>query len=364
MGQSRKDAIRAAMQKQATKKSGPQSVPSMPAGDIDKKSEAKIDAELNLSRLRDNLEVVGLSFGDFLSQHANIVLSKPERQITAPSGETYTVATTHLSYEKLKEQCVIDDDNVRDASEHTEEALSDIIDEIGMGLQLMPIIAYIDEKGKTSIMEGGRRFSSAMLRKVGLDVDYFDRKPSEATVRWVVETSDKKKNFSYYDKGKLYSKLMATHGWSKADLVRERKYQQADVSDSVNFSKAPQELLDVLPSKSLPQSFVKKFNAAATTISDKKSVNEAIEFLVRKQSEKGSGTSIENSKRVVTLLVEFASTLQGTAKKTVKPIFSIGETSAFVKRSKKGSNINFNNVPRELEELVLKTVENLVKGKN
>lgn len=356
----RREAIQAAL---ASKKAAKTTtVPSMPSGDLDVASEAKIDAELNYSRLSDSLDKAGISFSDFLQEQSGITLSKPERRLTTPSGEIYTVATSHMSYEQLKALCVIDSDNVRDASERIEEALSDIIDEIGMGLQLMPIIAYIDRNGKHSIMEGSRRFASALHRKVGLTVDIFDRKPNEETIRWVVETSDRKKGFSYFEKGKLYTKLMETHAWTQAELERERGYTQQDISLSTAYYSSPPPLLELLPVKTLPQAYVLKLNSATKVVLNRNVLNETIEEL------KGALLGIETlsldkqSKVVVDKWHELAKKLNARKSKSVKPVFESGETKAFVKRTKKGSHITLQGLPRELEKDVLDAIEKVMSA--
>ena len=354
----RRNAVQAALARKSDNKEI--SFPSMPSGNIDSVSEAKIDAELNYSKLTDSLHKAGISFGDFLKEQSGIVLLKPERKITTPSGEVYTVATSHLTYDQLRELCVIDKDNVRDESERTEDALGDIIDEIGMGLQLMPIIAYIDSDGKNSIMEGSRRISAALIRKVGLDVDIFDRKPSEETIRWVVETSDKKKGFSYFEKGKLYSKLMESHNWSQADLERERGYTQQDISLSLAFFKAPTHLLVLLPTKTLPQSYVLKFNTATKRLSERGAIEEAINELKTKTLGIESLPIDKQSKKITDFWHGIAQSLNSKKTKSTAPAFVHGDSKAFIKRTKKGSNITLQHVPKELEEDVLSAIKKVL----
>jgi hypothetical protein len=356
----RRAAIQAALASKNSAK--PTKVPSMPSGDMDSVSEAKIDVELNYSKLSDSLDKAGISFSDFLQEHSGIVLSKPERKLTTPSGEVYTVVTSYMSYEQLKELCVIDSDNVRDISERTEEALADIIDEIGMGLQLMPIFAYVDNNGKHSIMEGSRRFASALHRKVGLTVDIFDCKPNLETIRWVVETSDRKKGFSYYEKGKLYTKLMETHIWTQAELERERGYTQQDISLSIAYYSSPTPLLELLPVKTLPQAYVLKLNSATKAVLNKNLLNETIEDLKEVMLDIETVSLDKQSKMVVDKWHELAKKLSAKKTKSVTPVFESGETKAFVKRTKKGSHITLQGLPRDLEKDVLEAIEKLVNG--
>ena len=206
-------------------------------------------------------------------------------------------------------------------------------------------------------MEGSRRISAALIRKVGLDVDIFDRKPSEETIRWVVETSDKKKGFSYFEKGKLYSKLMETHDWSQADLERERGYTQQDISLSLAFYNAPSQLLKLLPTKTLPQSYVLKFNTATKRLLEKGSVEDAIGELKMKLLGIESLSKDKQSKKIAELWHEIAQDINSSKKKSTAPAFVYGESKAFIKRTKKGSNISLQHVPKELEGKVLSAIK-------
>ena len=334
--------------------------PEKAIGDIDAKVEAEIDSGLNFHKLQRSLEEAGMTLQEFLAKQSGIKLSKPERKVTTPYGDTYTVASTHLSYEQLKDLCLIDDDNVRDKSERTEEALSDIIDEIGMGFQLLPIITYIDDNGKHPIMEGSRRFACAMIRKVGLDVDIYSPKPDATAIRWIVEASDRKKSFSYFEKGELYSKLMDTHGWSKADLERERGYDQTNISLSVGFFTAPKSILDLLPSKALPQTFVRKFNSATTKVLEKKLLDDAVSQVKARTLGIETLSSINQAKKVVDVWKEVADGITSSKVKGKQPEFQHGQAKAFVTRTKNGSNIKVDAVPKELEEQVLAAIKDVL----
>ncbi|NGZ66601.1 ParB N-terminal domain-containing protein [Vibrio aestuarianus subsp. cardii] len=336
--------------------------PTKAMGQLDERTEGKIDADKNLHQLKQSLAKANVELNDYLTEQLGIKLSKPTRTLTTPSGEQYTVASTHLTYEQLVELCVIDEDNVRDESERTEEALSDIIEEIGMGFQLMPIIAYINDEGKNSIIEGSRRTAAAIIRKTGLDVDILDRKPGESTIRWMVAASDKKKSFSYYEKGELYCKLMQTHKWSKADLERERGYNQADISVSVGFYSAPKEILSLLPVKSIPQTYVKKFNRATSLILEKNALSEAITMLQERTLGIEVLPSIAQAKRIVDVWNEVSENLSSIKAKTKKPEFSYGEAKAYVTRTKKGANIKIDAVPKALEQEVLAAIEKVLRS--
>ncbi|WP_390240622.1 hypothetical protein [Vibrio sp. R78045] len=324
---------------------------------VTQEDDARIESRLQFSYLQDNLSLIGMSLTDFLNNEG-VLLNKPERTVKTPFGD-YQVVTTHLSYEQLKDMCVIDPDNVRDPAERTEEALFDIIDEIGSGLQITPILAYIDSKGKTSIPEGSRRYEAALLRKVGLDVDYFNPKPSSETIKWLVEASDKKVNFSYYDKGRLFQSLMTTHNWKQAELVRERKYTKQDVNRCVRFYNSPKELLTLLPSKRLPKASVDTFVSVAKELKTKNMVDDfkvavtCLEFSKNQSSE-------DKSKAIVNLMREF---VKGNTRKKDEPTHIFGNSKLYVSRSKSGANLNIKSIPQDKEEAVLTAIEQVLNSK-
>lgn len=361
MKNAQRELLKAAMANQKTPTDTlPIAAPMKAMGALNEKTEGKIDADKHLHQLKQSLIKADIQFDDYINQTLGTQLSKPIRTLTTPSGEQYTVASAHLTYEQLVELCVIDEDNVRDESERTEEALVDIIDEIGMGFQLMPIIAYVNSDGKNSIVEGSRRTAAAIIRRTGLDVEILDRKPSESTVQWMVAASDKRKSFSYYEKGELYSKLMKSHGWSKAELERERGYDQADISLSVGFFSAPQEILSCLPIKSLPQTYVQKFNRATNIILDKNALSEAMVQLKDKTLGIESLPLLKRSKHIVDVWKEVSEQLSSTKAKGKKAAFNYGEVNAYVTRTKKGSNIKIDAVPKDLEQEVLAAIERVL----
>lgn len=317
--------------------------------------DAKIESQLQLSKLNKSLNILGISLTDFLSNEG-VSISKPERTVKTPFGD-YQVATTHLTYEQLKELCVIDPDNIRDAAERTEEALKDIIDEIGAGLQTTPIVAYVDSAGKTSIAEGSRRYDSALLRKVGLDVDYYSPMPTVEVVRWLVEVSDKKSKFSYYDKGKLFLNLMDTHNWTQAELSKQRNYTAQDISRSVKFFSAPDYLLELLPTKRLTKAAVEKFNTL-TTIIESRNLKDRVLDELSELSLKDTNSPKDNALLVIKYLESLA---KGKPSKTsVAPTLVFGQSEVFLSRTNVGVNLNLKKIPKDKEQQILDAIQSIL----
>ena len=89
---------------------------------------------------------------DVISSWFNLKLSNDsqinyQREIKSPFGD-YKVIGAFYDYEALKNNTVIDIENIRDACEHTKEALLDLYYEIESGYQIQPIIGYLKEDGK------------------------------------------------------------------------------------------------------------------------------------------------------------------------------------------------------------------------
>ncbi len=323
---------------------------------VSEKEDALINGQLYLSKLNKTLGALDMPLDDFLTQQG-VQLSKPKRTVKTPYGD-YSVATSYLSYEQLKQHCVIDPDNVRDESERTEAALQDIIDEIGAGLQTTPIVAYIDNNGRSSIAEGSRRYQCAMLRHVGLDVDYFSPKPTPEVVKWLVEASDKKVKFSYYDKGKLFTSLMKQHNWTQAELSRQRQYSKQEIFRCCRFFDAPKMLLNKLPTKNLTQTLVDKFISTVSKLEDAGMVDEAVEYLSSIQYKEGA-TAKEQAKVVVNKVEEFSKQFVQGKKQTDrnKPTFTFGDSELYISRSKVGSNLNLKKIPRDKEDTIIEAIQ-------
>ncbi|GAK86649.1 hypothetical protein JCM19238_4253 [Vibrio ponticus] len=205
-----------------------QRAPADPAGITDQSTQAKLTVQLRTKQLQEALHDAGMAMDDALSL-LGISGSKPIKiniPVINEVGDTvieeYKVVTTYLDYETLKDKCKIDPSNTRGDDERTEDALSDIIDEIGIGFQVLPIIAYIDDDGLITIEEGSRRHASAMFRKVGLRAEIFDRKPSKEAILRTIESSNKRVTFTDLSLGEIYDKLIEHWAVPPKNLLSEK----------------------------------------------------------------------------------------------------------------------------------------------
>ncbi|MFL7013582.1 ParB N-terminal domain-containing protein [Enterovibrio norvegicus] len=350
-------------------KSGPPRSPDMPVNGISHTSSAKMDAELNYSKLQKSLEEAGVTLSTFLTESAGLKLNKPVRVITSPSGEKHEVVSTYLSYEELLEKCVIDPENVRDESERTEEALSDIIDDIGAGFQLMPIIAYINDEGKISIAEGSRRTSAAILRKVGLDCEIFDHKPTQETIQWVVDASDRKKKFSDHDLGKLYATLMQKKSWSAKDLSANRNVAESSISRRVNLFRTDPELKALLPILATTQAQTIEFLAATKFIESKKLVQAAVDFVEEQVSPIDCENLEEHKVAVIAALTKYVKVatkekVKSSATSTPKVrLYEAGQSSIVWEKGSRTSKLNLQRLPQEFQEEIIEAVKQVIKQK-
>ncbi len=246
-------------------------------GDFNPQDEAVIDAQVNLSELKDTLEAAGLSLTSFLKSELNLGEVVSEREIRTPYGN-FKAVLKHFSNEELREKCVIDEHNPRDPSERTEEILAPLINEIKHGWQTTPAIAYANKNGKVAISDGGCRYDAALFGDAGLDIEILDREPSIEVLNWLAAQSDKKTKFSVFDKGRLYTAIMLDNKWSQADLCKNGGYAAQDVSRCVSFYGTPKDILDLMPVKSMGKSLVDKFNPAIKIIVEKEAINEAVDY--------------------------------------------------------------------------------------
>ncbi len=342
-------------------------MPSMPAGDLDYREEALLDADVNLSRLKDSLSKANKTLVDYLADNLGFVITKPQREIRTPSGETYIIAHSHLIFKELSNKCVIDEDNIRDRSECTEETLSDIIDEIGSGLQNRPVFAYVGDNGKLSIIDGSRRFACAMIRKVGLDVEIFDRKPSSKTINWIIEASDKKKRFSLYDKGKMFFRMMQINSWKQADLVDVKKYSKQEVSRCVTFYKTPYKIINFFIVKDLTKHQVDQFNSAVNFITKIDAINEVVDCLKANCVGYGSLTKIEQNKVIINTVVGYAKSIKrnkvsGSNESKLRYLFNNGEIKVSLYRpNRDNTQVRLHKVPKDEEKEIISLISEVLR---
>lgn len=345
-----KAVARAALLKRGKTAQTQISNPSLPGSGSDKSAVNALLIDARFSSLNDELTKQGLTLTDYLSDKG-LLSVQSERKVKAPSGAEYIAALTSLSYEELRSRCVIDADNVRGAYEHTEEALASLIDEIGNGYQLLPIIAYIAADGKLHIVDGSRRYHAALFGNVGLMVEIYSSKPAQADIQWMVGASDNKEKFSFFDKGRLYSNIMQTRGWTQAELHRNRGYSEADVSRCVKlFTLASDDFHSVLDIKNCKLAQVEVINKYLAVVLKANRYNE-LKSTINKED---YGYNDE----VIKTLEYFARKLlnpQAKPKKApVKPIPVYEDPATkravtFTKRSKAKSQIELNNLTDEQE---------------
>lgn len=337
--------------------------PTEAIGSMTEKENARIDADLNFSRLTKSLDQAEVSLEQFLEKQKGFGSRKSSRNIKAPSGEVYSVVTSVMSYDEIKKQCFIDDNNVRDSSERTEEALSDIIDEIGLGYQIQPIMCYLDDDG-LPIFDGSRRFDSALFRKVGLTVDIFDRKPMLSDLLWLVEASGKAKSFSHYDKGRLFVSLMDINSWTQKELVENKPYSKQEVSRCVGFFKSPAELLSLFPSTRVPKRSIDTLLPVFKT-AEKEDITSEVATNVQNRlgnTESYSSFTMEQKLSLVTKsIVESVKSLTGRKPKTSsEPYFDNGVSKVTIKKStSKVSQIELS-VPKDRQEKVLAAIKKIL----
>lgn len=335
--------------------------PTLPDGELDKAVNAGIQARLSFSKLRDFLSIAGVSLEEFLKKEFHgLSVMKSQRVIKTPRGNEYTAVFTHLSYEELKDNTVIDEDNVRDESERTEEALADLIDEIGNGFQLQAAIAYINEDGNISFVEGSRRRAAALFGKAGLDVEIFDCKPDPSDVLWMVEASDRRRDFSYYDRGRLYSKLLVAHKCTQADLCKKNGYTTTDMSRSIQFFKYVTADMQVyLSVKDCSAREVDELNKLLKEVHEKAVIEEFVAHLAKNKP--------NENKAFIKLATQFVDKLNS---RRVKPksesvvLFESEKSKVeFVKPSASKFKIEFKKISKEDEEQISKMIQDYFESK-
>ena len=335
--------------------------PALPNGELDKAVDAGIQARLSFSKVRDYLDIAGVSLEEFLKKEFHgLSVMKSQRVIKTPSGNEYTAVFTHLSYEELKNKTVIDSDNVRDESERTEEALADLIDEIGNGFQLQAAIAYIDEDGNISFVEGSRRRAAALFGESGLDVEIFDCKPDSSDLLWMVEASDRRREFSYYDRGRLYSKLLVAHACTQADLCKKNGYTTTDVSRSIQFFKYVTAAMQVyLSVKDCSAREVDELNKLLKEVHEKAVLEEFIAHLAIHNP--------DHNKAFIKLATQFVDKLNArkVKPKPVPVVLFESEKSKveFVKPSASKFKIEFKKISKEDEEHISKMIQAYFESK-
>lgn len=342
-----------------TSENSSQRQPKVPIGEVNQADEAGINASLRLTQLKKEVSKLDVDLTTYLVNEAGIAVDRPARTLRFPNGEAHTFVSSHLNVDQLKE-CVIDDDNVRDCSERTEEALSDIIDDIGEGYQLTPVVAYVNDAGAIAIVDGSRRKAAAILRNIGLDFDIFKDKPSPDVIQWYVEASDKKKKFSEHDTGRLYHQIMQRNDWTLKQLAEAKKVDEGLASTRVNMYRAPDALKGLLASRDTTQAEAKQFVAAANKLKAMKRVDEAIERVTHELAGEEFESAKAHNKAVIALLNVVAKREEKKeAKKKPEPqkLYTSGKASVVYQPGERNSTLKLTRLPRDLETEVIELIK-------
>ncbi|MEI8659327.1 hypothetical protein [Vibrio sp. Hal054] len=339
--------------------------PSMPTGVDTDSGAALLRAKGFGNKLAEQVARSGLDMVDFLTMHMGISLptgGSSSRTIKTPSGNQYVVVCTDLSHEELKTKCVVDKENVRHESERTREALEWLIDEISNEHQAQPALAYIDDDDKISFVDGSLRLTAAIFGGAGLKVDILDSKPTDEDIQWLVGTSDKKKVFSYYDKGKLYSNIMSNRGWSQAELCRHRKYSTSDVSRAVKFYRdTPESIKSLLLLKDCSSSNVDTINSTVSVIASYKKVDEFVEAL--------DSSAVGDNVSVITELKSFAANLKNPKSRVKQqskpvPVYQNGKINIeMVSVTKNKARFELSHVPEEERASIMNLINEYCQSK-
>ncbi|EGR4213376.1 hypothetical protein NTH44_003121 [Vibrio metoecus] len=351
-------------------------IPSDPAGLGNDSIQGQHQLELRTQQLKDAAEKAGVNWLDFLTEQGAPVLSSV-RKIRVPlkngGVETYTVATCFIEYEDLVTQCVIDPLNVRNSSERTEEALADIIDEIGDGYQQMPIIGYRTADNKISIVEGSRRYTCGIIRKRGLWSDIFDKMPSEEAILYSVDAANKKEHLTDMSLGQMYDHLIKKWHCTAADFAQLKNIDPAIVSVRLNMFRSPSELKELLPTTKTTQRETKAFVAAANFISERKLVDAAVNYVMSLTSDKDYDSPNDKKIDVIRYLSMFVAEKKRRKpepKPTAQPdkLYEDGRRTIVWQDKGRSSVLNMKYIPvewsSELKELVADFVRRKIESVN
>lgn len=343
------------------------SAPTMPFGAVSEEESKVMDAKVSLSRFSKEVDALGMSLPEFLREHSDVAVVKSQHEVKTPDGEVYTAVVVHYTYEQLVSMCVIDPDNVRGDEDRTEAALDDLLDEIGNGFQIIPLIAYRDENGKISIVDGSRRYSAALLKKVGLNIQVFDRKPTASAIVWIVAATDRKKTFGYFDTGKLMQKLMVQYKCEAKDLPKISKYSRQQVSRCLSFVESEPRLLNRLPTTDIAQADVDKFNALHTILVERDAIDSPLLDVGAEISSLDKANPKAHAKKLIGLWKRVADKLAKKPKvaaplEAIPTLFESGQMKINAERkSTRRFDVSFQRVPKEAEDELFEAIKSVME---
>ena len=232
-------------------------------------------AQGKLASIEASLKAGGISLQEFLTETKKLDFTQTGREIKSIDGTSYRAIQRTLSYEEITALVRIDVDNVREQSSRNTIQLNKMSDEIEFGMQISPVLAYQGENDLIYVVDGSCRTDIAIDKKVGLDFEIFDQIPTPETITWLVASSDIKTSFNYYEKGKLYSRLMEVNDWSAYKLEKERLYEKSDISLSIAIYSMPDNLKSMFSNYAFSSRDAKFIRKLVGTISESKATQSA-----------------------------------------------------------------------------------------
>ena len=232
-------------------------------------------AQGKLASIEASLKEGGISLQEFLTETKKLDFTQTGREIKSIDGTSYRAIQRTLSYEEITALVRIDVDNVREQSSRNTIQLNKMSDEIEFGMQISPVLAYQGENDLIYVVDGSCRTDIAIDKKVGLDFEILDQIPTTETITWLVASSDIKTSFNYYEKGKLYSRLMEVNDWSAYKLEKERLYEKSDISLSIAIYSMPDNLKSMFSNYAFSSRDAKFIRKLVGTISESKATQSA-----------------------------------------------------------------------------------------
>lgn len=232
-------------------------------------------AQGKLASIEASLKEGGISLQEFLTETKKLDFTHTGREIKSIDGTSYRAIQRTLSYEEIITLVRIDVDNVREQSSRNTIQLNKMSDEIEFGMQISPVLAYQGEDGLIYVVDGSCRTDIAIDKKVGLDFEILDQIPTPETITWLVASSDIKTSFNYYEKGKLYSRLMEVNDWSAYKLEKERLYEKSDISLSIAIYSMPDNLKSLFSNYAFSSRDAKFIRKLVGTISESEATQSA-----------------------------------------------------------------------------------------
>ncbi|WP_139686187.1 ParB N-terminal domain-containing protein [Vibrio tasmaniensis] len=263
-------------------------------------------AQGKLASIEASLNEGGINLQEFLTETKKLDFTKTGREIKSIDGTSYRAIQRTLSYEDIVTLVRVDVDNVREQSSRNTTQLNKMNDEIEFGMQISPVLAYQGADGLLYVVDGSCRTEIAIDKKVGLDFEILDQIPTPETITWLVASSDIKTSFNYYEKGKLYSRLMEVNEWSAYKLEQERLYEKSDISLSLAIYSMPNNLKSLFANYAFSSRDAKFLRKLIGIISESKEFESALTTWIDESRSELEGMPTERiNKEVIARLKEW-----------------------------------------------------------